>query len=594
MKRLACVLLLLSILCGCSAPTPTATDPAAPETSGPAAESHTLLKTLSLDGYSPTGILPMGQDLLLVEEEKLTLVDGTDLSVVTSQQIEGLPTLESGQLWAADSGVAYYDKDSRSIIFLNSNLRPSRSVELPADILGSPWLSPDQTTVYYTTQTAIRALDLHTGASRLLKEQGTVWQSISGVFLNGTALRCEAQQADGTVRISMISTQNGAFLQESADLSNLVGPGDWYFLPLNNTCVTQLVFGKADGTPQNLWPKDGVTAWWPLPEQGRIVTARESEGRTVLDCYSMETGKCFAALYLPEITEILGFSAGSNGIIWFRSSTALYRWDPAKANIVDTFDYASPLCTRENPDEAGLAAVDTSLQPLEQRYGIDIVIGEDAAALAPQNYSFETEFIPQAYKMPLALLTDIMAQFPDNFFTLAADRFPSKKLTIVLVRNIYGDSENGTLAPAGGIQYLLNGDPYIALSILGEPERNFYHQIGHIIDSRVLSTSAVFYEWHKVNPPGFQYDKDYIANLDRDDSQYLQDADRWFIDTYSMSFEIEDRSRIFEYASLPGNENYFLSPNIQVKLKRICDGIRQAFGLQDDSRQFIWEQYLRK
>jgi len=594
MKRLACVLLLLCALCGCSDPTATDTDTALPGASGPAAESSTLLKSVSLAGYDSAVTLAIGRDLLLVEEEKLTLVDGMDLSVVTSQQIEGLPALESGQLWASDSGVAYYDKDSHSIIFLNTNLRQSRAVELPADLLGSPWLSPDQTTVYYTTQTAIRALDLRTGTSRLLKEQGTVFQSISGVFLNGTALRCEAKQADGTVRISMISTQNGAFLQESADLRNLIGPGEWYFLPLNNTCVTQLVFGKADGALKNLWPEGEITAWWPLPEQGRIVTARESEGRTVLDCYSMETGARFAVLYLPELTEILDFSAGSNGIIWFRSSTTLYRWDTSVANTVDKHNYAPPLSTQENPDEAGLAAMDAALQPLEQRYGVDIVIGEAAAALAPQNYSFETEFVPQAYNKPIALLTNLMAQFPDNFFTLAADRFPSEKLTIILVRNIYGNSENRTLAPAGGIQYLLDGNPYIALSILGEQERNFYHQIGHIIDSRVLSTCAVLYEWHKVNPPGFQYDKDYNANLNRKDYQYLQDADRWFIDTYSMSFEIEDRSRIFEYASLPGNENYFLSPNIQVKLKRICDGIRQSFGLQNDSRQFVWEQYLQK
>lgn len=594
MKRLACALLLLCTLCGCSDYTTNAPDATSPDATAPSAESMPLLEKVSLEEYASPSILPLGQDLLIVETEKLTLLDGFDLSVVTSQQIEGLPTLESGQLWASDSAVAFFDKENHNITFLNANLRPTMSVKLPADMLGNPWLSPDQTTVYYTTETAIRALDLRTGVSRLLKDQGTVWQSISGVFLNGTALRCEAKQADGTVRVSMISTQNGALLQESADLSNLIAPKEWYFVPLNNTCITQLVFGKADGSPKNLFPKGEVTAWWALPEQGRIVTAQESNGLMMLDCYSMETGKRFSVMYLPEMTEILGFSAGSDGIIWFHSNTTLYRWNPAKATTADTCDYAVPLYTRENPDEAGMAAMDAALQSLEQRYGVDIVIGEAAAALAPQNYSFETEFIPQAYKQPIALLTNLMAQFPDNFFSLAVDRLPSKKLTIVLVRNIYGDSENGTLAPAGGIQYLLNSNSYIALSLMCDLERNFYHQTGHIIDSRVLSTSAALYEWHKVNPPGFQYDKDYIANLDRDDSQYLQDADRWFIDTYSMSFEIEDRSRIFEYASLPGNESYFLSPNIQAKLKRICDGIRQSFGLQNDPRQFVWEQYLQK
>ena len=59
---------------------------------------------------------------------------------------------------------------------------------------------------------------------------------------------------------------------------------------------------------------------------------------------------------------------------------------------------------------------------------------------------------------------------------------------------------------------------------------------------------------------------------------------------YSMSFAIEDRARILEYACLPGNEGYFTSPTMQEKLRRICGGIRQAFALIEES--YLWEQYL--
>lgn len=593
MKRFAGLLLLLSLLCGCSDPIPSDTTPT-PPVSGPTDSGSTLLKEFSLADNNPLAVLPIGQDLLLVEKEWLILFDSADLTPITGQKVQGLPSPESGLLWVRSDGVAYYHESSRSIVFLNANLRQTLQLELPEDMIGSAWLSPDWKTVYYCTESAIRALDMSSGTSRLLKEQGAAWQSISGVFLNGTALRCEAKQTDGSVRTSLISTQNGALLQENDVLTTMVGQGDWYFLSPADTCVPQLIFGKADSAPKHLWPKDEIISWWPLTEQGLIVTAREADDATVLDCYSMETGLRFAVLYLPANTEIDDIRADSSGILWLLSDETLYRWDPSAAQTVDKHDYTAPLYTRENPDETGLAEVEALVQQLEQRYGIDLIFGEDATSVVPWDYTFETEYIPQAYKKAIDLLTDAMAQFPDNFFTVAADRTASKKLTIVLVRSIHGSAENRTLASADGIQYWLSGDPYIALSLSGDLERYFYHEMGHVIDSRVLSTSAAFYEWHKVNPTGFQYDKDYIANLDRNDTQYLQDADRWFIDMYSMSFEIEDRSRIFEYASLPGNESYFTSPNMQAKLKRICSGIRQAFGLNNDPQQFIWEQYLQK
>ena len=31
---------------------------------------------------------------------------------------------------------------------------------------------------------------------------------------------------------------------------------------------------------------------------------------------------------------------------------------------------------------------------------------------------------------------------------------------------------------------------------------------------------------------------------------------------------------------------------MQAKLRRICEGIRKAFGLEADETRYIWEQYL--
>ena len=49
-----------------------------------------------------------------------------------------------------------------------------------------------------------------------------------------------------------------------------------------------------------------------------------------------------------------------------------------------------------------------------------------------------------------------------------------------------------------------------------------------------------------------------------------------------------------EYAVMDGCEAYFASDIMQAKLKTVCKGIREAFGLKKDSRVFLWEQYLKE
>lgn len=61
----------------------------------------------------------------------------------------------------------------------------------------------------------------------------------------------------------------------------------------------------------------------------------------------------------------------------------------------------------------------------------------------------------------------------------------------------------------------------------------------------------------------------------------MQPDTRSFVDTYSMSYPKEDRARIFEYAMTAGNEPLFAASPLQYKLKMLCQGIREAFGLKN-------------
>ena len=146
---------------------------------------------------------------------------------------------------------------------------------------------------------------------------------------------------------------------------------------------------------------------------------------------------------------------------------------------------------------------------------------------------------------------------------------------------------------ASGIQYWLEDRPCIALTT-SATEGSLNHELCHVMDTRVFAHSNAYDQWEELNPSGFKYDYDYAANATRNAGEYLREAERCFIDTYSMSFPKEDRARVLEYAMTPGNVDYFQSRVMQAKLKQICLGLREAFGLKKSPETFLWEQYLKE
>ena len=114
------------------------------------------------------------------------------------------------------------------------------------------------------------------------------------------------------------------------------------------------------------------------------------------------------------------------------------------------------------------------------------------------------------------------------------------------------------------------------------------------METHILGNSIALDQWAKLNPVDFAYDYDYLANAQRDGSEFLQPDTRSFVDTYSMSYPKEDRARIFEYAMTAGNASLFAASPLQYKLKMLCQGIREAFGLKKSPENFPWEQYLNQ
>ena len=222
------------------------------------------------------------------------------------------------------------------------------------------------------------------------------------------------------------------------------------------------------------------------------------------------------------------------------------------------------------------------------RYGINILTGKDAVEKAPDGHTFEMEYRIAAYERDLAVLEAALANFPDNFFQNAAFGTKNRKLTVNLVRDLHADGSQETLP---GKQYWLNESAYITLVMGPELEQSFYHQLSHIIDTRVMGTTSIYDNWASLNPEGIRYANSYQLAAFETDNAWFHGDSRVFVDPYSMSFPREDRARILEYAMMPGNEEIFASETMQRKLATLGQGIRLAFDLAKD-QVCLWEQYL--
>lgn len=605
MKRWLGVLALLLLLSGCAdtAPQdnqngellspPEAPDLVAPELYDPTDPMEDLtagaVKAYPMKDGKCLSVVPMGKRLLLFTENGVRLLRGERLTQIASAEIPGIPTPESGMLQVRDDGIAYYDAKGGQIVFLNTLLTQVGTVQLPEEIVGDVYLAEDWDHLYYCSEAGVHVMDLRTGVCRLLLAQNSAWQGISGGFLNGKVLRCTIRQENGTDRTFLFPVESGMIVAEGPHFAKMDGKDDCFYLPMETDGKQEHIFGKLEEQPWTfLAPENTIVH--PMPEINAALTQTVLAAGSRFDFYDIASGKRTASVEIPGITAIDDVF-GVDGKVWFTCGDMLYGWNIKSSPVEDEAVYTELRYHYANPDEEGLAAVGEQLAQIEQRFDVEIYYWNEVETLAPWDYTFEAEFLTEAYAQGLPALEKALSLFPEGFIKKAIQWTNSGKLHIVLLRGIYAQSTTEKYASAPGMQFTAEGDAYIALTLDENLEQWFYHEMGHLIDSRVLSTENTYSQWNKLNPWDFKYDNDYIKNQDRTDSKYLYGDKRHFVDLYSMSFAVEDRSRIFEYACMPGNEEVFASKPMQKKLKRVCDGIREAFDLKDET--YIWEQYLK-
>ena len=244
--------------------------------------------------------------------------------------------------------------------------------------------------------------------------------------------------------------------------------------------------------------------------------------------------------------------------------------------------------TEDNPDLGGLNQCRALADQLEQRHSVKLLFWTDAISEASADLILEPEYQPQAIEQWLKEIDQMLSIYPSGFLSKLSERSGNPP-RICLVRSFEAK------APGEDLSCLLhldgNVDPYIFVTLGNNWQTDFKHQLFHVIETYVLTTSSAFDSWSSLNPKGFHYSLQFLDTVTEAIQPHLESGA--FINLYATSFPKEDRAMTMLAALEADNEALFQSKIMQSKLKLLSSGIRKAFGYRKSPEVFLWEQYLK-
>lgn len=537
-------------------------------------------------GENCTGMRLLGGDILLFyedgEQTRLALYTGENLTLKAEAVLDCCVDPGALSVRANATGVAYCCPEEKQLIQLDSQLREVTRIDLPEDLEGEPVLSSDMNFLYYCAGQEIRVLDLRAGYSRLLKSHQVQSQALLGCGMSDSVLICEVVDSDGDQYVGFFSTETGETLEKTTRLYSFDSAGDFYLLQRSEGSICEIIFGRETDTPAALTIGSGTQRVIPIPESKTALTCGEKNGDLRLDAYDLTSGRKAASVSLPGQQKLLS-AMGDGETVWLLTQQLLCCWDMTLSAVDETGVYTGEYHTSQTPDTQALQDCRIDARLLGDDYGVDVLVWTDAVAVSGE-YALEEEYQPLAIKNGLRALEEALRQYPQGFIPELGSVTSGGKLHICLVRSISGGFT--------GAQVWENGDAYLLLAIGEETQSAFHRELSHVLDTYVFGRSREYDDWESVNPGEFAYDHSFELYADREDTRWLTEEDRAFINSFAMTFPNEDRATVFEYAMGFGNEAYFQTEVMQLKLRKVCDAIRESFGWEDAEEIYPWEQYL--
>ena len=583
------VILLAFCLCGCAASPPDTPDENAPTEAADTAvvsfyeadsavEKATkgAVRVYALD-ESYTALMPVGNMLMLVSGDgTITLLKGEQGQVTATAETDLSAAWGMTDLYIGKQTVGYYAADTQEVVILDHNLQQIFKVPLPDEMQGKPLVQLDKGVVLYCTTGQIRAMDVQSGISRMIRSHACMGQELLGSYFNDTVVCCLVVDAQGNESILYLDAETGQELYEDTASKDLQTYGDRYYAVLSQTEEHRIRFGNRNDLKMYLdLPVETVV---PALVSDGVVAHEATEEGLQLTFYNLSTGLKTAQIEIPEL-ETGKITATEDGCVWMLDGQTLYRWDTSKSGVKDETLYTGRIFTWDDPDLDGLAACAEKAGQLAEKYGLTLRVWEEAAAAGTEYQAVAEYRVPETQQM-LDQLEQILTQLPKDFMTITGN------VHVNLVQSL-GSSAQRELHWEDGVCHV-----FLTAANTGE---DFLWALGNAVDTHVLGNSFDYDKWEDLNPWRFEYTYDYEENLERDNpEEFLEGSDRAFTDLEAMSFPTEDRSRLFANALLEDNQEMFVSSTMQKKLRGICVAIREAYGWEDSTDVFAWEQYLDK
>lgn len=609
MKIVFSLLLVLVLLCGCtSSPKPTTTPTTAATmptvslydpNSDVEEDTAGAVRAYPMDGHEIQGFRFMGRDMLLfttdahVDLTTLHLLSGDTLKVVGSRTLDIGLYPDDPHLRIGEESIAYYNQAENCVVFLDAQLMQTRRLQLPDEMADVPVINGAMDTLYYSSGDEIRAMDLNTGISRMLKQHTCQSQRVVGLHFNDTVLEVYVTGEDGEADVAFVSTENGMTIGSDAGIMTVHSQGASYLLRRHDGIVVETLVGKLDGEPKTLEVSGEAVICSALSMNGVLAGSNDT-----IALYDLSSGKISSRVSLGSDVQIHSASADPGGnFVWIQGfdkgldCDVLYRWDITATEVAQSESYLHKRYTKSEPDAQRIAVCQARADEIGEKFGIKLYVGD--ALPQAEGHEFSYEHQPEAFDTMLTRLETLLEVYPEGFFEGLSQVSKSGTIHIGFVRDMK-DNTGAAVADGYGLHYFLDGDHYIALSVLGDLEHTLHHEVCHALDSKVYSVSKAFDLWDQLNPKDFTYLGTYLDyEVDSNDPN-LQGDTQAFVDAFSMTFVKEDRARLFEYAITAGNEQLFKAETMQKKLEQMCLGIREAYGLKKVDVELPWEQYLAK
>lgn len=549
------------------------------------------VKLYQIDG-SVTGLAVLGENLLVCKDgDTLQLMGGDELSLVKERPLDAPVSWADPSLVLREDGMAWFDEDSNSYILLDANLVNTASVAIEEKLLCAPAISQDFSTIYYAAADGIKAMDLTSGVTRMLRQEHAQVICVDGLLLNDTLLRYTRQLEDGTEQTCFVDAADGSSRHTGQFQGQLATWGGSVsgIMKLTHPVGQSSWILSADANGVTLLSREDLWDSALLAGQNKVVLQYVDQMGLHLDLYDLGSGDV-SCVMLPQFRDGFAYACYSGGKVWLCDGAGgkFYCWDAASTamdKVVSPLTPVQLLDTDSLPQEA----LDRAEQ-LSDQYGVKVTFAEEGNRTAGVDYSVYPEYRPALYDAALDQLERLLKKVPREFWTQIGKRTDSGALEIVLT-----DDFDPALGTGGGTGYysVENGEAALHVAISADLEHVVVHELWHVMEVRIRNKNDSLNTWNKLNPKDFAYADSYTAweNGELEDSAYLIPGENAVADSYGLVNEREDRAQILTYAMMEGQEELFDGDIMQAKLSKLCELIRSVYSIADDT-QLPWEQYL--